>query len=50
MMFDRTEGFDFTLYDSDGQYVEANADHIEKMLSNIQKYEQGELNFDLKDF
>ena len=50
MMFDRTEGFDFTLYDSDGQYVEANQDHIEKMLSNIQMYEQGELNFDLKDF
>ena len=41
---------DFTLYDSEGQYVEADEGKVRKLESIVDEYESGKLNMDLKDF
>jgi hypothetical protein len=42
--------FDFNMYDSEGQYVDANQQTINAMLSTIHDYKSGKVNKDLKGF
>lgn len=46
MQFDE---FDFDLYDSDGQMVDADTGTINQMISNLEMYYRGEVNFDLRN-
>lgn len=47
LMFDE---FDFDLFDSDGQMVNADEGTINQMLTYLEQYENGDINMDLKGF
>lgn len=44
------DDFDFDLYDSEGQNVLGGEDQISVLLSHVDDYLEGNMNFDLKDF